>query len=70
VVESLVKLIYGLWPESVSNLGSGEANSDYPQLNVTVVADVGQLFKTWNCFPRVGIKELGDLIGHASRLNP
>jgi hypothetical protein len=70
VIESLVELIDSLWTESISDLRPGKADSNHAKLNVTVVADVSQAFKAWNGLPLGGVKELGDLIGHASRLNP
>ena len=70
VIKGSVELINGLRPKGVSHLGPGKTNSHNAKFDMTVVADVGQGFKTTDALPRSGIKELGNLIGHAPRLIP
>jgi o-succinylbenzoate synthase len=66
--QGLNQLIDGLWAEGVAHLGTVKCNSNYAQLVVSVVGDVGQLLKARHLVPDGRVKELGNLLGHASRL--
>jgi hypothetical protein len=68
MVQGPVELVDRLRTESISNFRPREANPDYAQGLVTVIADVCQILKASNLSPESRVKRGSWLNFHASRL--